>query len=182
MYPEGSWWENVRNLQRIKNNMQRNVFNLIMKKGEDTMAGLTNAEKLAKLEKKVALHEKLINGQRNTINALDEAQGGHVSIIAIKIDTKNHVCSIMDNGRGIPISKNVPIIISTELFSGAKFQDNKTAYEIASGLHGVGLVCANALSDFYNVEIYRNDKHAIFNFVKGKLKKKSIISISAFHN
>lgn len=108
-------------------------------------------------------------------NALDEAQGGHVSIIAIKIDTKTHVCSIIDNGRGIPISKNVPIIISTELFSGAKFQDNKSAYEIASGLHGVGLVCANALSDFYTIEIYRNNKHAIFNFVNGKLKKKSII-------
>jgi DNA gyrase/topoisomerase IV subunit B len=107
-------------------------------------------------------------------NALDEAQGGHVSIIAIKIDTKNHVCSIMDNGRGIPISKDVPIIISTQLFSGAKFQDNKSAYEIASGLHGVGLVCANALSDFYTVEIYRNNRHAIFNFEHGKLKKKSI--------
>jgi DNA gyrase subunit B len=107
-------------------------------------------------------------------NALDEAQGGHVSIIAIKIDTKTHICSIMDNGRGIPISKNVPITISTELFSGAKFQDNKSAYEIASGLHGVGLVCANALSDFYTVEIYRNNKHAIFNFELGKLKKKSI--------
>ena len=107
-------------------------------------------------------------------NSLDEAQGGHVTIIAIKIDTKNHVCSIMDNGRGIPISKNVPIIISTELFSGAKFQDNKTAYEIASGLHGVGLVCANALSDFYSVEIYRNNKHALFNFQNGKLKKKTI--------
>ena len=107
-------------------------------------------------------------------NALDEAQGGHVTIIAVKIDTKNHVCSIIDNGRGIPISKNVPIIISTELFSGAKFQDNKSAYEIASGLHGVGLVCANALSDHYSVEIYRNDKHALFNFQKGKLKKKSI--------
>ncbi len=107
-------------------------------------------------------------------NALDEAQGGHVSIIAVTIDTKTNICSVIDNGRGIPISKDVPIIISTELFSGAKFQDKKSAYEIASGLHGVGLVCANALSDFYNVEIYRNNKHAKFDFVKGKLKKKKI--------
>ncbi|MBU1077808.1 MAG: hypothetical protein KKH98_10985 [Spirochaetes bacterium] len=107
-------------------------------------------------------------------NALDEAQGGHVTIIAVKIDTKTNICSVMDNGRGIPISKDVPIIISTELFSGAKFQDKKSAYEIASGLHGVGLVCANALSDTYCVEIYRNKKHAIFRFENGKLIKKSI--------
>ena len=111
-------------------------------------------------------------------NALDEAQGGHVSIIAIKIDTKNNICSVMDNGRGVPISKDVPIVISTQLFSGAKFQDSKSAYEIASGLHGVGLVCANALSDFYTVEIYRNNRHAIFNFEKGKLKKKSIVAFT----
>jgi len=107
-------------------------------------------------------------------NALDEAQGGYVSIIAITINTKTNVCSVIDNGRGIPISKDVPVTISTKLFSGAKFQDNKSAYEIASGLHGVGLVCANALSDFYTIEIYRNNRHAIFNFEKGKLKKKSI--------
>jgi len=107
-------------------------------------------------------------------NALDEAQGGHVSVIAINIDTKNYVYSILDNGRGIPISKNVPVTISTELFSGAKFQDSKSVYDISSGLNGVGLVCANALSDFYTIEIYRNNKHAVFNFVKGKLKKKQI--------
>lgn len=108
-------------------------------------------------------------------NALDEAQGGHVSIIAININTKTKKCSIMDNGRGIPISSDVPITISTKLFSGAKFKDNKTAYEIASGLHGVGLVCANALSDKFSIEIYRNDKHALFEFDHGKLKKKSIL-------
>lgn len=111
-------------------------------------------------------------------NALDEAQGGHVTIIAVKIDTKKHICSILDNGRGIPISKDVPIIISTQLFSGAKFQDNKSAYEIASGLHGVGLVCANALSEFYNVEIYRNGRHATFNFVGGKLTKQEIVEFT----
>jgi len=107
-------------------------------------------------------------------NALDEAQGGHVSIIAINIDTKTNVCAVLDNGRGIPLSNNTPITISNKLFSGAKFQDKKTAYEIASGLHGVGLVALNALSDFYIVEVYRNKKHGVFRFEKGKLKTKSI--------
>lgn len=107
-------------------------------------------------------------------NALDEAQSGHVSIIAVNINTKTGICSVLDNGRGIPIADNTPVKISTELFSGAKFQDKKTAYEIASGLHGVGLVAVNALSDYYQVEVYRNKRHAIFKFLNGKLKRKSV--------
>lgn len=107
-------------------------------------------------------------------NSLDEAQEGYVSVIAININTKTNVYSVLDNGRGVPISKNVPVVISTELFSGAKFQDKKSVYSISSGMNGVGLVCANALSDFYTIEIYRNNKHAVFNFINGKLKKKQI--------
>ena len=107
-------------------------------------------------------------------NALDEAHGGHVSIIAVIIDTKEGRCAVLDNGRGIPISNDTPIKISTKLFSGAKFQDRKTAYEIASGLHGVGLCAVSALSDQYQVEIYRNKRHAIFKFENGKFKIKTI--------
>jgi DNA gyrase/topoisomerase IV subunit B len=88
-------------------------------------------------------------------NALDEALGGHAKIIAVLIDTKKNVFSVLDDGRGIPISKDTPIVISSKLFSGAKFQDKKTAYEISSGLHGVGLVAVNALSSYYKVEVYR---------------------------
>jgi len=104
-------------------------------------------------------------------NALDEALAGHASIIAVIIDSKKHIFSVLDNGRGIPIEDNTPVIISSKLFSGAKFQDKKTAYEISSGLHGVGLVAVNALSEFYNLEIYRNKKHAKYHFEKSKLKK-----------
>ena len=107
-------------------------------------------------------------------NALDEAQGGYVSIIAVNIDTKNNICAIIDDGRGVPLDNNIPIIISSKLFSGAKFQGKKTAYEIASGLHGIGLVAVNALSDYYVIEIYRNKRHGIFKFEEGKLKNKII--------
>lgn len=107
-------------------------------------------------------------------NALDEALAGHASIIAVMIDSKKHIFSVLDNGRGIPIEDNTPVIISSKLFSGAKFQDKKTAYEISSGLHGVGLVAINALSEFYNLEIYRNKKHAEYHFGKSKLKKSSV--------
>lgn len=107
-------------------------------------------------------------------NALDECLAGFASIIAVNIDTKNNVCAVIDNGRGIPITNNTPNIISTKMFSGAKFQHTKTAYEIVSGLHGIGLVAVNALSNFYAVEIYRDKKHAIFNFENSKFKSKVI--------
>jgi DNA gyrase/topoisomerase IV subunit B len=107
-------------------------------------------------------------------NALDEALAGYATIIAVVIDSKNNIYSVLDNGRGIPIEDNTPVTISSKLFSGAKFQDKKTAYEISSGLHGVGLVAVNALSEFYNVEIYRNKKHALYQFKKSKLKKSSV--------
>jgi len=104
-------------------------------------------------------------------NALDEALAGYAKIVAVIIDTKTNVFSVLDNGRGIPLSDDTPIIVSSKLFSGAKFQDKKTAYQISSGLHGVGLVAVNALSTYYTVEVYRNDHHAKYEFIKAKLKK-----------
>ena len=103
-------------------------------------------------------------------NALDEALAGYADIIAVNIDTKTKVIAVYDNGRGIPIGENTPVVISAKLFSGAKFQDKKSAYEISSGLHGVGLVAINALSSEYNVEIYRNKQHAVYQFKNAKLK------------
>jgi DNA gyrase/topoisomerase IV subunit B len=107
-------------------------------------------------------------------NALDEALAGYATIIAVVIDTKNHRYSVLDNGRGIPISDDTPVIVSSKLFSGAKFQDKKTAYQISSGLHGVGLVAVNALSSEYKVEIFRDKKHALFEFKKTKLMNSKI--------
>jgi DNA gyrase/topoisomerase IV subunit B len=103
-------------------------------------------------------------------NALDEALAGYAKIIAVMIDTKENSFSVLDDGRGIPIEDNTPVTISSKLFSGAKFQDKKTAYEISSGLHGVGLVAVNALSKHYKVEIYRNKQHATYKFREAKLK------------
>jgi len=107
-------------------------------------------------------------------NALDEALAGYAKIIAVVIDTKTNVFSVLDNGRGIPISEDTPIVVSSKLFSGAKFQDKKSAYEISSGLHGVGLVAVNALSDVYRVVVYRNKQKAEYEFKKSKLKKARI--------
>jgi len=107
-------------------------------------------------------------------NALDECLAGFASIIAVNINTKDCVYAVIDNGRGIPITNNTPNIISTKMFSGAKFQHTKTAYDIVSGLHGIGLVAVNALSSFYVVEIYRDKRHGVFNFENSKFKSKKI--------
>ena len=102
-------------------------------------------------------------------NALDEALAGHATIIAVLIDTEKNQFSVLDNGRGIPLSNNTPVTVSSKLFSGAKFQDKKSAYQISSGLHGVGLVAVNALSKEYVVEVYRKAEYAKFHFKKSKL-------------
>jgi len=107
-------------------------------------------------------------------NALDESLAGYAKIIAVNVNTKTNICCVMDNGRGVPIENDVPIKISTKLFTGAKFQDNKTAYSVCAGKNGIGLITILALSDFYIIEIYRDKKHAKFTFENAKLKQKTI--------
>jgi DNA gyrase/topoisomerase IV subunit B len=107
-------------------------------------------------------------------NALDEALAGHAKIIAVLVDTKENRISVLDDGRGIPLENKTPVTVSTKLFSGAKFQDKKSAYEISSGLHGVGLVAINALSSEYNIEIYRDNKKAVYHFLDTKLKRSRV--------
>jgi DNA gyrase subunit B len=105
-------------------------------------------------------------------NSLDEAVSNHANVIAILIDLKENIYSVIDNGRGIPVDGNVPFIISSKLHSGGKFKHKKTAYETTCGLHGIGLVAVNALCDTYIIEIYRDQKHVKLVFKNAKLHQK----------
>jgi len=108
-------------------------------------------------------------------NALDECLAGYANLVGIKLDLKNNIYCIMDNGRGIPLDNDIAVTISTKLFSGGKFKGRtSTSYDIVAGIHGIGLTAVNALSDFYNIDIYRDGKHAIYKFVDSKLKIKHI--------
>lgn len=84
-------------------------------------------------------------------NSLDEAIGGHATQIHITLDEKTHRIGVCDNGRGIPQNYNKefkmhePVLVAMKLHSGGKF--DKDSYQTAIGLHGIGLVAVNALSE-----------------------------------
>ena len=105
-------------------------------------------------------------------NSLDELLAGYGNIVAVVLDTKNHIYQVLDNARGIPISNDTPVTICFKLFSGGKF--DRESYKISAGLHGIGLSACNFLSKEMTIEIYRRKKHAIYRFVDQKFESKKI--------
>jgi len=92
-------------------------------------------------------------------NSVDEALAGFCDTILIEID-RNGAVAVTDNGRGIPIDihkeKKVPAVqlVLTELHAGGKFGGE--GYKVSGGLHGVGLSVVNALSEWLEVEVYKD--------------------------
>lgn len=110
-------------------------------------------------------------------NAIDEAQIKSIS----KCDTihftihQDNSLSIQDNGRGIPVEIHKKSGLSTvetvmtSLHAGGKFKGDKAggAYEKTGGLHGVGASVVNALSDYMEIYIYRDNKEYYIRFEDG---------------
>lgn len=94
-------------------------------------------------------------------NSIDEALGGYATNIKLEL-LKGDIVRVTDDGRGIPVDlhpkTNRPAVetILTSLHSGGKF-DGKS-YKVSGGLHGVGASVVNALSEWFIVEIHRDDK------------------------
>ena len=92
-------------------------------------------------------------------NSIDEALAGYCDTIDVIIN-KDGSLSVQDNGRGIPtgIMEKEGIsaveVVLTKLHAGGKF--NGKGYAISGGLHGVGLACVNALSEWLEVEVRQN--------------------------
>ena len=123
-----------------------------------------------------ALHHLVYEG---VDNAIDEVMAGHATTITVSIGVDGS-CSITDDGRGMPLDpmkhENPQIdgrpaveVILTEVHAGGKF--DASVYKVSGGLHGVGVKCVNALSEWTEVEIIKNGAVHLICFERGDVVK-----------
>jgi DNA gyrase subunit B len=112
-------------------------------------------------------------------NSIDEILAGGCNSIEVVLKEDN-ICSVTDNGRGIPVDpmkevkdpklkgKSALEVVLTVLHAGGKFDGG--GYKVSGGLHGVGVSVVNALSEWMEVEVYREGRVWVQGYERGKPK------------
>ena len=111
-------------------------------------------------------------------NSIDEALAGFCNEISVTINEDGSV-TVIDNGRGIPVDiqeqtgNSALEVVFTVLHSGGKFGGG--GYKVSGGLHGVGAGVVNALSEWLEVRVKRNEKIYEMKFARGDITQELTI-------